>query len=129
MADKNIQMTQRNIGNTAWDNLYPITKADNIIGFQNSLLSIGWRKLPDGTIEQWGYVDFTGLVANVWATKGITFPIAFPSQCFELVTDIYASSGSYGQSNNGYYTKTGFTAYIKPETAGAATLIWRAIGA
>lgn len=31
MADKNIQMTQRNPGNTAWDNLYPITKNSNII--------------------------------------------------------------------------------------------------
>lgn len=30
MADKNIQMTQRNAGNTAWDNLYPKTKAANV---------------------------------------------------------------------------------------------------
>lgn len=30
MADKNIQMTQRNSANTAWDNIYPITKATNV---------------------------------------------------------------------------------------------------
>lgn len=30
MADKNIQMTQRNTSNTGWDNLYPITKASNV---------------------------------------------------------------------------------------------------
>jgi hypothetical protein len=30
MADKNIQMTQRNASNTGWDNLYPITKASNV---------------------------------------------------------------------------------------------------
>jgi hypothetical protein len=30
MADKNIQMTQRNSTNTGWDNLYPITKASNV---------------------------------------------------------------------------------------------------
>ncbi|MED4358739.1 hypothetical protein [Geobacillus stearothermophilus] len=31
MADKNIQMTQRNADNTGWDNLYPITKDNNVI--------------------------------------------------------------------------------------------------
>lgn len=31
MADKNIQMTQRNADNTGWDNLYPITKDNNAI--------------------------------------------------------------------------------------------------
>jgi hypothetical protein len=30
MADKNIQMTQRNAGNTAWDNIFPVTKAANV---------------------------------------------------------------------------------------------------
>lgn len=30
MADKNIQMTQRNAANTDWDNIYPITKAENV---------------------------------------------------------------------------------------------------
>lgn len=31
MADKNIQMTQRSSDNTAWDNLFPITKGANIV--------------------------------------------------------------------------------------------------
>ena len=31
MADYNIQMGQRNTDNTAWDNHYPITKADNVL--------------------------------------------------------------------------------------------------
>lgn len=30
MAEKNIQMTQRNASNTGWDELYPITKAENV---------------------------------------------------------------------------------------------------
>lgn len=30
MADKNIQMTQRNSANTGWDNIYPLTKAANV---------------------------------------------------------------------------------------------------
>ncbi len=31
MADKNIQMTQRNTANDGWDNLYPKTKAANVV--------------------------------------------------------------------------------------------------
>lgn len=31
MADKNIQMTQRNATNDGWDNLYPKTKAANVV--------------------------------------------------------------------------------------------------
>lgn len=30
MADKNIQMTQRNSANTGWDNLFPLTKSVNV---------------------------------------------------------------------------------------------------
>jgi hypothetical protein len=30
MADINLQMTQRNAANTAWDNLYPKTRATNV---------------------------------------------------------------------------------------------------
>lgn len=30
MADKNIQMTQRNATNDGWDNLYPNTKGANV---------------------------------------------------------------------------------------------------
>lgn len=30
MADKNFQMTQRNSANTAWDNLFPLTKGGNV---------------------------------------------------------------------------------------------------
>lgn len=31
MADKNIQMTQRNTANDGWDNLFPKTKASNVL--------------------------------------------------------------------------------------------------
>lgn len=30
MADKNLQMKQRNSANTDWDNLFPMTKAENV---------------------------------------------------------------------------------------------------
>lgn len=52
MADQNIQMTQRNATNTAWDNQYPKTLASNVsvvddttttkyvLGINNGLLYI-----------------------------------------------------------------------------------------
>lgn len=38
MADKNIQINQRNDNNTDWDNLYPITKAQNVIAADGSTM-------------------------------------------------------------------------------------------
>lgn len=35
--DKNIQMTQRNADNTGWDDLFPKTKDENVIGLAEAL--------------------------------------------------------------------------------------------
>lgn len=40
MADKNIQIRQRNSDNTGWDNLFPITKLENIITTSEIALGI-----------------------------------------------------------------------------------------
>jgi len=39
MADQNIQMGQRNTGNTVWDNHYPKTKAENVITPSGTLVN------------------------------------------------------------------------------------------
>lgn len=52
MADKNIQMSQRNTENTAWDNLYPITKGTNVLGL--------------------GTAAFTASTAYATAAQGLT---------------------------------------------------------
>lgn len=96
--------------------------------YPGNLLSIGYTQLPNGLILQWGYLDLTGLTANAWASRTITFPIAFNLQCYAVFPSMYASSGAYGTVDVGYLTKTQFTAYVKPETAGAASMLWFAIG-
>jgi len=42
----------------------------------------GWRKGPDGIIEQWGYVSTYG--AKEGESPGITFPIPFPNACHNV---------------------------------------------
>ena len=57
MADKNIQMTQRNSANTGWDNLNPITTAANVLttdgktleDFKNTKSRPGGLATLDGT--------------------------------------------------------------------------------
>ena len=46
MADKNIQITQRNADNTAWDNVYPKTKASNVIADDGTDLEVQLAQIP-----------------------------------------------------------------------------------
>jgi hypothetical protein len=46
MADKNIQITQRNADNTAWDNVYPKTKASNVIADDGTNLEMQLAQIP-----------------------------------------------------------------------------------
>ena len=46
MADKNIQITQRNADNTAWDNVYPKTKASNVIADDGTNLEVQLAQMP-----------------------------------------------------------------------------------
>ena len=50
----------------------------------------GWRRYPDGQIEQWGTVALNGTTTQV----NVTLPIAFPSQ-FQGVITCDAGSGAY----------------------------------
>ena len=70
MADKNIQMTQRNATNDGWDNLYPETKAAIVMTASGSDVETELanmtshvntkeihRKITFGTAEPTGGVD------------------------------------------------------------------------
>lgn len=46
MADKNIQITQRNADNTGWDNVYPKTKASNVIADDGTDLEVQLAQIP-----------------------------------------------------------------------------------
>ena len=49
--------------------------------FSHDLSSAGWRRLPDGTIEQW---CISAVQQNVEATTFVTFPIQFPNAVLDV---------------------------------------------
>lgn len=64
----------------------------------------GWRKLPDGTIIQWGaYTLGSG------GTTTTTFPIAFPVACGAVITNS-STTGQYN-TTSGSKTTTSFVSY------------------
>nr|WP_309099060.1 hypothetical protein [Fredinandcohnia onubensis] len=112
MADKNIQMTQRNTANTGWDNLFPITKAVNVNGIASGKQSI----LGNGTVS---------LSAN------ITFPKAFSEPPTMVGNDLKGASANVGFTN---ITTTGCTLHAFRVAAGTFAsggdyeFSWLAIG-
>lgn len=81
----------------------------NLAGFDNSLNSSGYQKLPSGLIIQWGKSNTSN------GTVNITFPIPFTSSCYNVsITENAASSwstslltvyGATGISTTGFTTK------------------------
>lgn len=89
--------------------------------------STGWRKHPDGTIEQWGTVTTASGTANV------TFPIAFPNAVYTvLLTDSVAATpqAAYIFALGGAPSLTGFTVKAQTDAGASAadTAFWRAWG-
>lgn len=87
----------------------------------------GWRRTPDGYIEQWG----TSPTA-VEGVATVTFPIPFPNLCqtiqlTEITNSLTGSQGviSWGLSKD-TITKTGFSAQASISTTEAMN--WRALG-
>lgn len=106
MADKNIQMTQRNASNTGWDNLYPITKAENILlqtPWQPMVLESGWGQQSGQTKAMWRINEFDELQLKGVITGGSTAVSTitrFPSELLALteaarVSVVYSSSTTY----------------------------------
>ena len=70
--DKNIQMTQRNAANTAWDNLFPITHIKKCARFVIGTATAGWTTsdcdyLCDGTADQ---VEINAAITALSAAGG-----------------------------------------------------------
>ena len=95
-----------------------------------------WRKLPDGTIEQFGIVN--GMTTNAVT---VAYPIAFPSELtsFEVAAtgDLLASSyntiniaATPAQGNNlTHFSATGYNTFTDGRTAlNNVMFYWRAIG-
>ncbi|WP_312974020.1 gp53-like domain-containing protein [Atlantibacter sp.] len=89
-----------NTGATARSNLDLKTAAQRDVGtgtgqipdmssFTSSLSASGWQKLPSGLIIQWGQV-----LSNSGGFAPWTFPIAFPSQCFQVLTATFVGASA-----------------------------------
>ncbi|WNC90967.1 hypothetical protein RI103_06345 [Paraburkholderia sp. FT54] len=102
----------------------------------SSLGANGWRKLPDGSIEQWGTGTLPASGAST-SNVAITFPIPFPNACFTVTgnpqrgaNSVSGAQPSWGTT--GAPTTTGFTA--NGDTLSSVTFnqtvpfSWRAIG-
>ncbi|HGD9380017.1 TPA: carbohydrate-binding protein [Escherichia coli] len=94
--------------------------------FSGSIASKGYQKLPGGLIIQWGsgnagtgYVGSTGNEMN--------FPIAFPSQCFQVVTSYDNGGGKIVAGAAGNMTRTGFLLRCD-DSGGNYNFRWFAIG-
>jgi hypothetical protein len=110
--------------------------AVNLGQFPSSLSANGWRKMPDGSIEQWG----TGTLPSSGvssASVSITFPVAFASGCYAVTGNCLgtanSSIGGYPVFGcNGAPSTTGFNAV--GDCLGYTTFnktvpfSWRAVG-
>ncbi|WP_369799142.1 tail fiber protein [Eikenella sp. NML03-A-027] len=95
----------------------------------------GYTKLPNGLIDQWGFVPMG------WQGEGpvkVTFPIAFPNECYNVQITVKSggSSGAVGTDitiGAGDLTATGFNALVNTWGQGANAadfqgFFFRAIG-
>lgn len=93
--------------------------------YTNSMATNGWRKGPDGIIEQWGFATTSsgGLVS-------VTFPITFPNTAFSPILGLNSGlpvTGLLGWSN---LTTSGMTLNVS-NTSGAgitAVIAWKVVG-
>ena len=75
-----------------------------------------------GVLRQWGATPISG----GGGTRAISFPMKFPSQCFNVVATLSADSDS-GSARVSKLSATGFEATIQGAAEGA-TLYWQAVG-
>lgn len=100
----------------------------------SSLVVNGYRKYPDGSIEQWGDVAIGDVVGPAHAD--VVFPIPFPNACFQVqvsCTDL--NTGNFGSGVTWTAMTFGWTAsqftYGVRELVSSvqnALLTWRAVG-
>ena len=105
---------------------YGITDAIRQADFTGNLAATGWRRTPDGLVEQWGVLTHGDVLSTT--AFPITFPVAFPAAAF--VINANSGSGQPCQVNIINVTKTGCTALVTEANSVMATgtIFWRALG-
>ena len=103
--------------------LTPARLADAFKGANQSLAGNGYQRLPGGLIIQWGRI---ALAANESTAGTITFPIAFPSQCLQVITTVESNSTNSNDAFEAYV----ITGSLTPTTAkvqfGSSNSSWSA---
>ncbi|ELW1174338.1 phage tail protein [Escherichia coli] len=77
----------------------------------------GWRKMPDGSIEQWGRINFPTNAAAV--STNVTFPIPFTQEPDVVIVydGGFGDGNMWGATN---WTRTGFVAHCNYGFEGGA---------
>ena len=92
--------------------------------FASDLVSSGWRKSPDGSIEQWGVVA----AGAAGSPSTFSFPIPFPSQCLQMVvSQADAAAGTIAAMAADWLSSSTFRVASASSTPGILAR-WRAIG-
>ena len=94
--------------------------------FASALSSSGYQKLPSGLIIQWG-----AAVAGIGSTGGtgnvVSFPVAFPRYCAQIITSYDNGSSSIIAGAAGNQTTTQFLLRCGA-TGGSYNFRWLAVG-
>ncbi|WP_414651202.1 gp53-like domain-containing protein [Escherichia coli] len=94
--------------------------------FASALSSSGYQKLPSGLIIQWG-----AAVAGIGGTGGtgnvVSFPVAFPRYCAQIITSYDNGSSSIIAGAAGNQTTTQFLLRCGA-TGGSYNFRWLAVG-
>ncbi|HHE8369966.1 TPA: hypothetical protein ACPFKE_001438 [Escherichia coli] len=80
----------------------------------------GWQKLPDGSIEQWGRINFPTNAAAV--STNVTFPIPFTQEPDVVIVydGGFGGGNMWGATN---WTRTGFVAHCNYGFEGGAFFV------
>jgi len=102
--------------------LGPITLASQ---FTSLRATNGWRRTPDGMIEQWGSVGVAGK-----STATFSFPIPFPNAALNIVASKGSSINLSGEGAVGadIASNSTFTVRNSSDFTSVLGIYWRAIG-
>ncbi|ELJ3862910.1 phage tail protein [Escherichia coli] len=77
----------------------------------------GWRKMPDGTLEQWGKMQFPGNPSAVSTYMSFTIPFTQEPDVLIVYDAGFGAGNMWGATD---WTKTGFVAHCNYGFEGGA---------
>lgn len=94
--------------------------------FASALASGGYQKLPSGVIIQWG-ADRAGVGGTAGTGNSVSFPVAFPNACAQVITSYDNGGGGIMAGAAGSLTTTKFLLRCDA-TGGTYNFRWLAVG-